>query len=93
MKSPLSKLMPKEQTPEEKRREMIERPVVPLILSLAAPSIFANVVNTLYNLADTYFVGQMGSTSASAAVRRNFLPFPDFFSGPFPPVGFGFFGS
>jgi Na+-driven multidrug efflux pump len=48
--------MPKEQAPEEKRREMIERPVVPLILSLAAPSIFANVVNTLYNLADTYFV-------------------------------------
>lgn len=73
MKSPLSKLMPKEQTPEEKRREMIERPVVPLILSLAAPSIFANVVNTLYNLADTYFVGQMGSTSASAAVGVGFV--------------------
>jgi Na+-driven multidrug efflux pump len=61
------------QSPEEKRREMLERPVRPLILSLAAPSIFANIVTTVYNLADTYFVGQMGSTSASAAVGVAFV--------------------
>ena len=66
-------IMPKEQTPEEKRREMLERPIQPLILSLAAPSIFANVVSTVYNLADTFFVGQMGSTSASAAVGVAFV--------------------
>ena len=65
--------MPKEQTPEEKRQEMLERPVGSLILSLAAPSIFANVVTTVYNLADTFFVGQMGSTSASAAVGVAFV--------------------
>ena len=52
---------------------MLEKPVGPLILSLAAPSIFANVVTTVYNLADTYFVGQMGSTSASAAVGVSFV--------------------
>ena len=68
MKSPISSIRPREQTPEEKRREMLERPVGPLILSLAAPSIFANVVTTIYNLADAFFVGQIGSTSASAAV-------------------------
>ncbi len=73
MKSLTSYLVPKEQTPEEKRREMLERPVGPLILSLAAPSIFANVVNTIYNLADTFFVGQMGITSASAAVGVAFV--------------------
>lgn len=61
------------QTPEEKRREMLERPVGPLILSLAAPSIFANVITTIYNLADAFFVGQMGITSASAAVGVSFL--------------------
>lgn len=66
-------LVPPEQTPEEKRREMLERPVGPLILSLAAPSIFANVVTTIYNLADTFFVGQMSSTSASAAVGVGFV--------------------
>ena len=69
----MSLIVPKEQTPEEKRREMLERPVGPLILSLAAPSIFANVVSTIYNLADTYFVGQMGITSASAAVGVAFV--------------------
>ena len=73
MKSFTSLIVPKEQTPEEKRREMLERPVSALILSLAAPSIFANVVNTVYNLADTFFVGQIGSTSASAAVGVSFV--------------------
>ena len=66
-------ITPPKQTPEEKRREMLERPVGPLILTLAAPSIFANIVSTVYNLADTYFVGQMGSTSASAAVGVAFV--------------------
>ena len=73
MKSLASLILPKEQTPEKKRREMLERPVQPLILSLAAPSIFANIVTTLYNLADTFFVGQMGVTSASAAVGVAFV--------------------
>ena len=61
------------QTPEEKRHEMLERPVGPLILSLAAPSIVANVVTTVYNLADAFFVGQLGITSASAAVGVSLL--------------------
>ncbi|MDO4798508.1 MAG: MATE family efflux transporter [Coriobacteriales bacterium] len=73
MRSFVSLIKPPPQTPEEKRREMLERPVGPLILSLAAPSIFANVVTTIYNLADTFFVGQMGSTSASAAVGVAFV--------------------
>lgn len=73
MNSLTNLIRPPEQTPEEKRREMLERPVRPLILSLAAPSIFANVVTTLYNLADTFFVGQMGETSASAAVGVGFV--------------------
>ena len=73
MKSLSFLIAPKEQTPEEKRREMLERPVRSLILSLAAPSIFANLVTSIYNLADTFFVGQMGSTSASAAVGVSFV--------------------
>lgn len=73
MKSFIDLIRPPEQTPEDKRREMLERPVRPLIISLAAPSIFANIVTTLYNLADTYFVGQMGVTSASAAVGVGFV--------------------
>lgn len=73
MISLVNKLMPPEQSPEEKRTEMLEKDVRSLILSLAAPSIFANVVTTVYNLADTFFVGQMGSTSATAAVGVSFV--------------------
>ena len=54
-------------TPEEKHREMTEKPVGGLILSLAAPAIVANLVTVVYNLADTFFVGRLG-TSASAAI-------------------------
>ena len=60
------------QTPEEKRREMTTAPVHRLILSLAAPAIVANLVTSIYNLSDTFFVGQLG-TSASAAVGVSFV--------------------
>ena len=54
------------QTPDEKRQEMITKPVRGLILTLAAPSIIANLVTSFYNLSDTFFVGRLG-TSASGA--------------------------
>lgn len=59
-------------SPEEKHRQMTESPVGPLILSLAAPAIVANLVTVLYNLADTFFVGRLG-TSASAAIGISFV--------------------
>ena len=55
------------QTADEKFREMTETPVRRLILSLSAPTVISNLISTLYNAADTFFVGQI-STSASAAV-------------------------
>ena len=57
----------KTQTPEEKYRTMTETPVKRLILTLSVPTIISNLISTLYNAADTFFVGQI-STSASAAV-------------------------
>ena len=57
----------KTQTPEEKYRTMTETPVKRLILRLSVPTIISNLISTLYNAADTFFVGQI-STSASAAV-------------------------
>ena len=60
------------QSPDEKRHEMITAPVRGLILSLAAPSIVANLVTSVYNLSDTFFVGQLG-TSASGAVGIAFV--------------------
>ena len=52
---------------EEKFREMTETPVKSLIVKLAVPTVISNLISTLYNAADTFFVGQI-STSASAAV-------------------------
>lgn len=60
------------QTPEEMHREMTERPVQSLVLSLAAPAIAANLVTSLYNLVDTFFVGQL-STAASGAIGISFV--------------------
>ena len=60
------------QTPDEKRQEMITKPVRGLILTLAAPSIIANLVTSFYNLSDTFFVGRLG-TSASGAVGIAFV--------------------
>ena len=48
-------------------RRMTETPIPQLILSLAAPTILSMLITSIYNLADTFFVGQI-STSASGAV-------------------------
>jgi len=47
--------------------KMTQTPVPKLILGLAAPTILSMLITSIYNLADTFFVGQI-STSASVAV-------------------------
>lgn len=46
---------------------MTTAPVGKLILSLAVPSMVTTLITSVYNLADTFFVGRIG-TSATAAV-------------------------
>ena len=48
-------------------RRMTETPIPQLVLSLAAPTILSMLITSIYNLADTFFVGRI-STSASGAV-------------------------
>jgi len=52
---------------EAKRVQMTQTPIPKLITKLSAPTILSMLVTTFYNLADTYFVGQLG-TSATGAV-------------------------
>lgn len=59
--------MAKAMTKEEKYQQMIETPVNKLILKLAMPTIISMLVTSIYNMADTFFVSQIG-TSASGAV-------------------------
>lgn len=54
-------------TKEEKYHQMIETPVETLIPKLAIPTIISMLVTSIYNMADTFFVSQIG-TSASGAV-------------------------
>ena len=48
-------------------KKMTETPVPKLVLQLAGPTILSMLITSIYNLADTYFVGQL-STAASGAV-------------------------
>jgi putative MATE family efflux protein len=52
---------------DEKFIRMTTAPVERLVISLGLPSIMIMVISALYNMADTYFVGSLG-TSAVAAV-------------------------
>lgn len=54
-------------TADEKFRMMTQKPVEPLIWSLAIPTIISMLISSIYNMADTFFVSKI-STSASGAV-------------------------
>ena len=50
-----------------KIKKMTEEPVDKLILEMAVPTIVSMLITSTYNMADTYFVGRIG-TSATGAV-------------------------
>jgi len=60
--------MAKTMTAEQKLKYMTETPLSRLILSLSVPTIISMLISSFYNMADTYFVGLIGSASASGAV-------------------------
>lgn len=61
----------KQLTQEEKYVQMTQTPVQKLIFTLAGPTIVSMLVTSFYNMADTFFVGRIG-TSATAAVGVSF---------------------
>ena len=56
---------------DTKYLRMIEAPVERLVCGLAIPTIAIMLISALYNMADTYFVGSIG-TSATGAVGVSF---------------------
>lgn len=52
---------------QEQYRKLVLTPVEKLIPRLAVPTILSMMITMIYNLADAYFVGKLG-TSASAAI-------------------------
>lgn len=52
---------------QEQYRKMTETPIPRLVLTLGIPTTISMLITNLYNMADTFFVGTLG-TSASGAV-------------------------
>ena len=55
-------------TQEQRLHYMTTESLKKLVIKLAIPTIIANLITSLYNLADTYFVGLIGSESSTGAV-------------------------
>ncbi len=64
--------MPKASTLQQEQRKnlMVNEPIPRLIFKMAVPTIIAFLINSIYSLADTYFVSGLG-TNATAAVSVN----------------------
>ena len=60
----------KENSQEQRRNMMLNEPVSKVIPKMAVPTIVAFLINSIYSLADTYFVSSLG-TNATAAVSVN----------------------
>ncbi len=54
----------------ERRRMMLEDPVAKVVTIISIPMIISMLVDSIYNIADTYFVSQLGK-AATAAVGVN----------------------
>ena len=58
------------QSQEQRKMMMLHEPVYKVIPKMAIPTIVAFLINSIYSLADTYFVSSLG-TNATAAVSVN----------------------
>ena len=58
--------MPKYTNPEEKFQWLTTAPLPGLIGRLAIPTIISMLITSIYNMADTYFVGNLGKSAQGA---------------------------
>ena len=56
----------KEVSQEEKYAKMVYTPVPKLIIQLGLPTIASMLISSIYNMADTYFVGTLGKSASGA---------------------------
>ena len=45
---------------------MKEKPIIPLILSMSLPMVLSMLVNSLYNIIDSYFVARISEDAMTA---------------------------
>jgi len=58
------------QQQQARRAMMLNQPIPKVVIKMAIPTIVAFLINSIYSLADTYFVSSLG-TNATAAVSVN----------------------
>ena len=58
------------QSQDQRRNMLLNEPISRIIPKMAIPTIVAFLINSIYSLADTYFVSSLG-TNATAAVSVN----------------------
>ncbi len=59
---PLAKTL----TPEAQHRRMTESSVTGLVISLSIPTVLSQMITSIYNMADTYFVTSLGDSAVGA---------------------------
>jgi len=59
-----------DQQQERRKLMMLNEPIPKVVIKMAIPTIVAFIINSVYSLADTYFVSSLG-TNATAAVSVN----------------------
>ena len=58
--------MPKFANPEEKFQWLTTAPIPGLVGRLAVPTVISMLITSIYNMADTYFVGSLGKSAQGA---------------------------
>ena len=67
--------MAKVQTKEERDALFSSAPVSKALMTMAVPTIISQLINLIYNMADTFFVGRVGDPIMIAAVSLSFTLF------------------
>ncbi len=58
--------MPKVLSPEAQHRKMTESSVTKLVISLSIPTVLSQMITSIYNMADTWFVTSLGDSAVGA---------------------------
>ena len=76
-------------TKEQRRLNILTKPILPLLVKTAIPTIIGMLISIIYNLTDTFFVGRLHNSAMIAAIGVVFS-----FTGIMQALGFWFgYGS
>lgn len=60
---------------EQNQRFLLEKPVFPLLVSMAVPVMLSMLINSLYNVVDSIWVSRLGTDAITAtAFSRECVP-------------------